>query len=361
MRLGGLKALRRQRGTVLITVVLIAAFVIVLVMQSIKTVRYQKQLSSNLINRDQAYSYLMGMEELAKIWLKKAFAKSKDKNVHLNQPWAQQDITFPIDGGGMTASIKDMQSCFNLNSVLLSADDIDAGSGTKTQTGGGQNLPSPQRPPAGEGQFAGDKTPGQEVFEELFNRVNEDTETTGQALAAALRDWIDADLEPNGPDGAEDDYYQIMQPAYRTGNTLIAHASELRAMKDFSSKIYTALLPHVCVLPDPSVNQINVNTVSQDSTALMMAILSSRNMSESKVSEALNNGGEKGYEKIEDFFDALGAKEQINNKEMLTVTSDYFQMRAKAEIGNTRVAMKTLFKRDSDNNFRVVSRYIGKE
>jgi len=36
-------------------------------------------------------------------------------------------------------------------------------------------------------------------------------------------------------------------------------------------------------------------------------------------------------------------------------------MTAKAEIGKTRVAMKTLFKKDDKNNFKVVSRYFGKD
>ena len=111
--IGKLKFSIKQTGTVLITVLLVVSFIVILVASVNKTVNYQANLNRNLMNRDQAYSYLIGMEELAKIYLKKAFDSEKDDVVHLDQPWSQQDITFPIDGGGMTATITDMQSCLN--------------------------------------------------------------------------------------------------------------------------------------------------------------------------------------------------------------------------------------------------------
>lgn len=338
-----LKQPKNQSGTVLITVVLIAAFVVILVVESIKTIRYQKQLSSNLIHRDQANSYLMGMEELAKIWLKKAFETSREENVHLNQPWAQDDITFPLDGGGMTASITDMQACFNLNSIALPSEDQNS---RRNEQDFGQ----------------ANKTPGQLIFEELVSKVNDKTEVTGQALAAAVRDWIDPDIDSAGPDGAEDDFYQSMEIPYRTANSLIAHVSELMAMKGFTREIYLALLPHLCVLPDEHANQININTVIPESGVLIYAALGAKNITLTEVTQAISNRGEKGFESVDEFISEFGDKrDEIRNKSLLGVSSDYFQMSAQAEIGKTRVAMKTLFKRGENNNFKVVSRYFGKE
>ncbi len=359
----------KQKGTALITVVLIAAVVIVLVLESIKIIRSQKQLSSNLINRDQAYSYLMGMEELAKIWLKKSFDKNKEENVHLNQTWAQDNITFPLDGGGMTASIKDLQSCFNLNSIAK----LDNNSDQRTEDD--ENNPKPLANP-GELTEAPSPSPelglnglpeapvGQQIFEELVNQVKENSDITGKELAAILRDWIDEDTEPFEADGAEDGYYQGLNVAYRTGNTLIAHTSELLAMKNFNMDIYQKLLPYVCVLPDENDFQININTVKADAAILLFAALGGKGITLSEVTQALTTRGEKGFEKMEDFLAEFGESEnKIARKyrERLTVKSDYFQMSAKAEIGKTRVSMKTLFKKDSNNNFKIVSRYFGKE
>jgi|GEM_PF-2355108 len=351
----------KQKGTALITVVLIAAVVIVMVMESIKTIRYQKQLSSNLINRDQAYSYLMGMEELAKIWLKKAFENIKEDTVHLNQSWAQDDITFPLDGGGMTASIKDMQSCFNLNSIVLEdnpAPQNQAGRGPGAIKPNSNNRPSLQ--PSG----VPSAPIGQQIFEELVNQTLDNSNVTGKALAAATRDWIDEDVEPFEADGAEDGYYQGMEIPYRTANSLLVHTSELLAIRNYSQDIYTALRPYICVLPEGNVNQINVNTVTEESAKLLYAALGAKGITLSDVTQAIADRGEKGYETRDEFFEALGPNKDKLKKEFkrwLGVTSEYFQMSAKAEIGNTRVSMKTLFKKDNKNNFKIVSRYFGKE
>ncbi|MGX5175101.1 type II secretion system minor pseudopilin GspK [Aliikangiella sp. IMCC44653] len=359
-------SLQQQRGTVLLTVVLIAAFIIVLVVEATKTVTYQKILSSNLINRDQAYSYLMGMEELAKIWMKKSFDASEEDIVHLGQSWAQDQINFPIDGGGMQASIKDMQSCFNLNSIVFEGQNNNGANpgGNDGQKG----APSGDGQPKSGGRqndtgFAME-TPGQLVLEELIEKIDDKTDITGKAIATAVRDWIDEDIEPAGPDGAEDSYYQGLEIPYRTANDLMAHVSELRTVKDVSPVIYELLRPLVCVLPDQNVNQININTVTEDSVALLLANLGGQNITLSDVTEALAARPEEGFESVEAFIEELGPKKasiDANATTRLSVTSEYFEMRAKAEVGKTRVYMKTLFKKDSDNNFKVVSRYFGRE
>lgn len=335
-----------QSGTVLITVILIAAFIIILVVESVKIVRYQKHLSSNLINRDQAYSYLLGMEELAKIWLKKAFDNTKDETVHLEQPWAQDNITFPIDGGVMTASIKDMQSCFNLNTVANFEKQVQNNQGAKPST---------------ITDLTTQETPGQKVLEELINQVKENSDVTGKGLATAVRDWIDKDTDPFGPDGAEDDYYQLLETPYRTGNSLIAHVSELRAMRNFEASIYEKLLPLICVIPSANVEKININTVEEDNAVLLYAIINDKNISLDDVSSALSQRDKKGFESIDDFISAFDGK-KIDKKKMsrLDVTSDYFQVTSKAEIGKTSVVLRTLFKKDDKNNFSVVSRYYGR-
>jgi len=333
----------RQRGTVLITVILIAAFVIVLVIESTKTVRYQKQLSSNLINRDQAYAYLMGMEELAKIWLKKAFENSKEERVHLNQPWAQDNITFPIDGGLMTASIKDMQSCFNLNTVRFVDPD-----------------PNKQNEITATGVTA--ESVGQGILEEIISQINENSDVQGGDLAASLRDWVDPDIEQVDHRGAEDDYYQSMDVPYRTPNSTIAHSSELLTVKGFNQKLVQSLLPYVCVIPKEDETKLNINTISGESALVMHAALGSKTITLAEVNEALSNRPDDGFESVEKFIQEFGDKgDSITNKTVFDVKSHFFQVTAQAEIGKTRVAMKTLFQKDDSNNFKVVSRYYGKE
>lgn len=363
----------KQSGTALITVILISAVMVIMVTESVKSVKFQKQLSSNLINKDQAYSYLMGMEELAKILLKRAFDNEKEDIVNLGQPWAKDDIVFPIDGGVMKASVKDMQGCFNLNSIASITHNQNSNNSNPnnpnqnsqanlnnvntTSSNSFQNNSNNFGPAA--------ETIGQNIFEELIRKVSEDN-STPKALAAATRDWIDEDIDPAGPDGTEDDYYQSLSTPYRTANSAIAHTSELRAIKNFNQDLYYRLLPHVCVLPDKEINQININTIDEDSAVLIYAILDSNSIDLENVRSAISNRGDNGYETVEEFLNELSVTEkQIKNKNLLTVKSNYFQVDSIAEIGRegdkTIVAMKTLFERDDNNKFKIVSRYFGKK
>lgn len=355
---------KRQKGTVLITVILVVAFIALLIVEINKRVNYQSTLARNLIHRDQAYSYLFGMEELAKIYLQKGFEKEKEDRVHLNQAWAQSDITFPIDGGGMTATIKDMQSCFNLNSL----GDKDRGNNSQTNSTN-QTLVGPQqlKPTAASNQNRtntntnNDKTIGEEIFTDYLESVLVDSQIKPAALAAELRDWIDEDTVPSGPDGVEDLFYQGLDIPYLPANNEIAHKSELLAVRSFNREIIALIEADICVLPDTKENQLNVNTITADGVNLLHAALG-KNVELSKVEDLISSRPEKGYD-MQSFWDKLGTQAKINSnlKSRLTDTSRYFQMKSKAQINTTKVFMTTLFIKEDNNQFKVVSRYFGKD
>lgn len=360
---------KKQKGTVLITVILVVAFVALLIVEINKRVNYQSTLARNLIHRDQAYSYLIGMEELAKIYLQKGFDKEKENTVHLNQAWAQSDITFPIDGGGMTASIKDMQSCFNLNTL----GDKDRKSQKQTEQNNQSNQsnqslvgPQPIKPPASNLNSANannqnEKTIGEEIFTDYLESILTDSQIKPEALAAELRDWIDEDSTPSGPDGVEDLYYQGLEIPYLTANGAIAHKSELLAVRSFTREISALIDEDICVLPDIKENQLNVNTITADGAHLLHAALGKK-VDLAKVKELINSRPSKGYD-MQGFWDELGTQAKISShlKSRLTDTSRYFQMKSKAQINTTKVFMTTLFVKDDNNRFKVVSRYFGKD
>ncbi len=357
----------KQSGTVLVTVLLVVAFVVVLVVEANKTVNYQTSLNRNLMNRDQAFSYLVGMEELAKIYLKKAFDAEKEDIVHLGQAWAQDDITFPIDGGVMTAEITDMQSCLNLNSIITP---------DPSTNGTNNNASQPLRPPAG-GSRTNPTSPnnnqrndpnqanvsksGEIILTNLLEKILDSTEIQAPALVAALSDWIDSDFTPSGPDGVEDLYYQGLEIPYLPPNGPIAHVSELRTVRYFDANSYEKLRPYVCVLPDSKETQINVNTITSEKADLLYAALGGK-IPQSEVSQLISDRPEAGYD-MQTFYDSLSDSGKISKglKSRLTDTSKYFLMDAKAEINKTRVYMKTVFIKEDSNTFKVVSRYFGKE
>ncbi len=357
---------KRQKGTVLITVILVVAFVALLIVEINKRVNYQSTLARNLIHRDQAYSYLIGMEELAKIYLQKGFDKEKEDRVHLNQTWAQSDITFPIYGGGMTATIKDMQSCFNLNT--LGDKDRKKQNRTRQNNQSNQSLldPQPIKPPASNQNSSNtnnqnEKTIGEEIFTDYLESILTDSKIKPAALAAELRDWIDEDSTPSGPDGVEDLYYQGLEIPYLPANDAIAHKSELLAVRSFNREISALIDEDICVLPDVKENKLNINTITSDGAHILHAALGKK-VDLAKVKELITSRPESGYD-MQEFWDKLGTQAKISShlKSRLTDTSHYFQMKSKAQINTTKVFMTTLFVKDDSNRFKVVSRYFGKD
>ena len=359
--------IKQQSGTVLVTVLLVVAFVVVLVVEANKTVNYQTSLNRNLMNRDQAYSYLVGMEELAKIYLKKAFDAEKENIVHLGQAWAQDDITFPIDGGAMTAKIIDMQSCLNINSIVTPDPSTNSTNNNASQplqppAGGARTNPTtPNNNQRGNPNQANVSKSGEIILTNLLEKVLDSTEIQAPALVAALSDWIDDDFTPSGPDGVEDLYYQGLEIPYLPPNGPIAHVSELRTVRYFDADSYEKLRPFICVLPDVKETQINVNTITSEKADLLYAALGGK-IPHSEVTQLISERPEAGYD-LQTFLESLSDPGKVSKglKSRLTDTSKYFLMDAKAEINRTRVYMKTVFIKEDSNAFKVVSRYFGKE
>ena len=67
--------------------------------------------------------------------------------------------------------------------------------------------------------------------------------------AGFVVDWIDADIVPQNPDGAEDSVYMGQVPPYRTANRYITSTSELLALPGFGRDRYLRIAPYVSALP----------------------------------------------------------------------------------------------------------------
>ena len=109
------------------------------------------------------------------------------------------------------------------------------------------------------------------------------------ALAPALQDWIDADINTRFPDGAEDDVYLLEDLPYRAANRPVVSISELRLVKGFTPEVIAVLEPHVTALPEETV--ININTATP---AVLRAL--HQELDDSGVEQLLADRGKEGYE-----------------------------------------------------------------
>jgi len=173
-------------------------------------------------------------------------------------------------------------------------------------------------------------------------------------LAEAVADWIDADIEVRLPDGAEDEEYLGLKPAYRTANALMVSPSELRLVKGFGPEVYAAIAPYVTTLPEAT--SINVNTASAQ---VIMGLADG--IAETDAESLIDDRGDDGFPSVAEFLkhDALAGLKIA--PEGLAVSSSYFAIRSEAHIGRSRARLYSVLKRGAAGQIEVVMRSRGWE
>jgi general secretion pathway protein K len=313
------------------------------------------QRTANIINSSRAYQYMYGAEVFATNQLSEYFKESDAERVTRNQQWSQGALAFEIEQGlgQLEGSIKDMHSCFNINSVLMEQES--AGNGGNGNLGNGGNLNGGGNTKAPSNGSKGSGMPGVDLFAKLIESHIEDENTSPQALATALKDWIDEDQEPTGIDGAEDYTYTGLEVPYRTADTLMAHSSELLVVKGFTADIYESIKDYICVLPTTE-GTINVNTVKPEHAELVWMLLEDVDLSQ--VRQVLQDLPEDGYDEST-FFEALGSgKVSEQGQGRLVFDSKYMLLTAEARVNTGTSVVRSLMLK-SDNKFYVIARHIG--
>ena len=356
-------AITRQRGVALITVMLIVALCSIIAAQMTTRLQTQMQRSTNISYNQQAYWYALGAEAFTKRVLIKAF-KDEPKVTHLEQIWAQETTTYPVDFGEISGEITDLQSCLNLNALHPKAKtkDESANSGSDkspgtSKTGGKADPPKPASKSGSAKQL-----PAATVLEGLI--VNLNIEGIGnfeaEAMVNSLTDWLDDNDMITGSGGAEDNDYASREFPYLAANSYLGSVNELRLIEHFTPAVILALKPYVCVLPQNSQHLININTLDAENPELLQALLDS---SLEDAQEILNARDSSGYENLEDFY-KLPEVSKINitkwQQAQFVVDSEYFKLKASARFNNSYIAMSSIMKVNGSKQIQVISRTIGR-
>jgi general secretion pathway protein K len=125
----------------------------------------------------------------------------------------------------LDVQLQDLQGRFNINSLVV---------------------------PDSNGNLAVDPD-ARRAFEELLTMAGLETRWSGYVI-----DWIDPDIQPQTPEGAEDSVYLSQTPPYLTPNKYITSITELLALPNFTRERYDKLAPFITALP-PGV-KINLCT-----------------------------------------------------------------------------------------------------
>ena len=312
-------AINRQRGVAIITALLIVAIATTISISISTRLQLDVRRTGNVIAGDQAYLYLLAAES----WSKRILIQDrKDSEIdHLGEDWAIELPPLPVEGGYIQGKLTDLQSCFNINSLL------DAG--TDTNTGSNTNVARTR-------------------LERLLTNLKIDT-----AGAQAIIDWIDSDLQTTIPDGAEDVYYMNLDQPYRTANTPLQSISELRLIKGFEDPlVYATVLPHVCAF---GVNTpININTAT---TEVLRSLAD--DLTDSDIEKIIEQRNDTAFNNINEFTSSSNLKEKIGSTEGLSVDTEYFMLQTESTIGQVRVLGYSIIHRSIDGITTVIARSQG--
>lgn len=229
-----------QRGAALLTVLLLVAVMTTVAVAVLDDVRLSVRRAGNAQAASQARWHALAAESAARMRLR-AQAAAMPGRTTLAGGWRDAPHRTATPTGWVQVRASDAAACFNLNAVV-----------------------------EGAGDYLVRRDDGVRQFVALAVALGI-PDARARALGDALADWIDADADPE-PAGVEDAGYALGAHGRLTGATLLAEASELRAIAGFDAATYARLRPHVCALPVAGGNPINVNTLTlRDWPLLAMA------------------------------------------------------------------------------------------
>jgi len=299
----------RQSGIAVITALLVVALATMLVAGALADFQLDVRRTEAALFSEQAQLFALGAEA----WATRILAEDAEDNDvdHPGEVWATDIPPLPIEGGTVDGFITDLQGRFNINNLITSDGATD---------------------PAAVAQF-----------QRLLELLDLD-----QRWAAMAADWIDTDIDPNFPEGAEDVLYLGQTPAYRAANMPVTSATELMALVEMDQETFDILRPYIVALPPGT--QLNVNTILPPVLAAL-----SPELSLNDAIRIVEDRPEDGYRATSEVTDQLPAGFDAP----LTVQSRYFRVLIRVNIGTVELTMYSLLQRQAADAIRPLLRSYG--
>ena len=239
--------MRKQKGMILLMVLLIFAVVAILATSMINQLSVDVERSAGMAAYQQGRAFTLGAEDAVKAGLYLDWENNAALD-HLAEEWAV-DRAFPLEPGYVSIHISDLQGRFNLNTL----------------------VPGPTA------DF------GEARFRNLLNLLGLDLQ-----IATDWRNWLN-------PESQADDVYYSHEPPYRAAYQSCRHTSELMLLPEVTLEAYKRLEPFVACLPPAT--PLNVNTAPD----YVVAALDSRLTPELAGQITIERGGT-GFEDVSSFL-----------------------------------------------------------
>jgi general secretion pathway protein K len=307
--------LTHQRGIALLVAILLVALGTILA----AAIGYENAMTARrgaaTYAFDQALLVQQGAEALAAYGLRAA-QRSDPQHTYAAQGWGNPLGPLEIVPGVMlTAQLEDMQGRFNLNNLVRE-----------------DGTPDPV-------QLA--------AFEQLLLMLGLEPKWAGFMV-----DWIDRDIVPSQPDGAEDSFYMGQSPPYRTPNRYITSESELLALPGFGRDRYVRLAPYVTALPYGT--KLNICSAS---AMVLDAYLGHPDFGSDSTALSGNRANANGcFPTPSEYQAAFQGNTWGRVSTLLQQTSTYFRLGSVIAIGSTEFNLYSLLLQDPTGAVRPIMR-----
>jgi general secretion pathway protein K len=289
---------RRERGVAVVVAILIVA----LATSTASYILWHQSLWLRQVENLTARAQADALARAAANWAAVILAADDATVDHLGEAWARKLPPFPADRAELTGVITDEQGKLNVNNLVRD----------------------------------GDASPKDLVaFQRLLAALGLPT-----ALAEAVVDWIDPDIEVTPPNGAEDQYYLGLNPPYRAANRPVLELGELARVKGFNAAIVARLAPFVTALPVPTA--VNVNTAP---APVLQAIMPS--LTGADAARILEERSRRPFATREEFLRALPkGTPSAPIDAQIDVRSRFFSAEATVRLGRVVTGYRALFQRE---------------
>jgi general secretion pathway protein K len=326
----------RQYGVALVAALILMASIVFI----LGNIFYRHQISvaqSTLImHQNQAYFLALSAES----WAKQLLDEDADESVfdHNNELWSQAIPAMPVDGGLINGCISDMQSRFNLNSLVKYTNSTQLMSVINSENNN---------------------------YATVWNNILRLKEIPpDQSRLETIIDWIDKDSSTIGTSGAEQEIYESMRPPRMIADSQIVQPSELAEVMGYNLVEVQQLMPVMTALPvalKTKPNQIepyaiNINTAADE---LLLAMGGDFDMI---FKDAVINN--RPFEQIQDFYDKLAfelgyPEDNIKQRwpeDLIAIATQFFELYLEVTLGEARIEVRSIIMRRFNADSVILSR-----
>jgi general secretion pathway protein K len=326
----------RQYGVALVAALILMTSIVFI----LGNIFYRHQISvaqSTLImHQNQAYFLALSAES----WAKQLLDEDADESSfdHYNELWSQAIPAMPVDGGLINGCISDMQSRFNLNSLVKYTNATQLTSVINSENNSHATV---------------------------WNNILRLKEIPpDQSRLETIIDWIDKDSSTIGTSGAEQEIYESMRPPRMIADSQIVQPSELAEVMGYNLIEVQQLMSVITALPvalKTKPNQvepyaININTATDE---LLLAMGGDFDMI---FRDAVVNN--RPFEQIQDFYDKLAfelgyPEDNIKQRwpeDLIAIATQFFELYLEVTLGEARIEVRSIIMRRFNTDSVILTR-----